>query len=295
LSSAANPIRRVVTLLQKMQETVTADGKKEEELFEKFICYCKTGSGDLKQSISDAEAKIAQDSSSLEAAEAENAQLKKDLAEHKADRADAKDALAKATALRKKEAGVFAKDSSDTKTNIAALGNAIAAIEKGAGGSFLQASASATLRRLTVNMDMSSADRDMLTSFLTSGQGYAPQSGEITGILKQMKDTMEKELADMIATEEAAIKNFAALSAAKEKEIAMNTKAIETKTERSGRVSVEIVDLKESVDDTSKALAADQTFLANLASSCDTKKKEWEVPRRLAQRSCSPCLRRSSY
>merc|ERR1711957_1065942 len=89
-----------------------------------------------------------------------------------------------------------------------ALGKAIAAIENGAGGSFLQASASATLRRLTINMDMTSADRDMLTSFLTSGQGYAPQSGEITGILKQMKDTMEKELADMIATEEAAIKNF---------------------------------------------------------------------------------------
>merc|ERR1712085_48578 len=150
------------------------------------------------------------------------------------------------------------------------------AIEKGAGGSFLQASASATLHRLTVNMDMSSADRDMLTSFLTSGQGYAPQSGEITGILKQMKDTMENELADMIATEEAAINNFAALSTAKEKEIAMNTKAIETKTERSGRVSVEIVDLKESVDDTSKSLAEDKNFLANLATSCKTKEAEWE-------------------
>merc|ERR1712194_519158 len=130
----------------------------------------------------------------------------------------AKDALAKATALRKKEAGIFAKDSSDAKTNIAAMGKAITALEKGAGGSFLQSSASATLKRLTINMDMSSADRDMLTSFLTSGQGYAPQSGEITGILKQMKDTMEKELADMIATEEAAINNFAALSAAKEEE-----------------------------------------------------------------------------
>jgi len=264
-------------LLQKMQEQVTAEGKKEEALFEKFMCYCKTGSGDLKQSVSDAEAKIAEDSSSLEAAEAQHAQLKIDLAEHKTDRADAKDALAKAIALRKKEAGIFAKDSSDAKTNIAALGKAIAAIEKGAGGSFLQASASATLRRLTINMDMSSADRDMLTSFLTSGQGYSPQSGEITGILKQMKDTMEKELADMIATEEAAVKNFAALSAAKEKEIAMNTKAIETKTERSGLVSVEIVDLKESVDDTSKSLAADKTFLANLAESCDTKQKEWEI------------------
>jgi len=206
-----------------------------------------------------------------------SAQLKKDLAEHKGDRADAKDALAKATALREKEATIFAKDSSDAKTNIAAMGKAIAAIEKGAGGSFLQASSSAVLRRLTVEMDLSASDREMLTSFLTSDQGYAPQSGEIVGILKQMKETMEKELADMTATEKAAIADFGALSAAKEKEIAMNTKAIEAKTERKGRVDVEVVDLKETVDDTSKAVAEDKKFLADLKSNCDTKQKEWEV------------------
>jgi len=273
----ANPIRRVVTLLQHMQEKVTAEGKKEEELFEKFMCYCKSGSGDLKKSISDAETKITEDSATLEEKSALSAQLKEDLAEHKGDRKDAKDALAKATALRGKEAGIFAKDSSDAKTNIAALGKAIAAIEKGAGGSFLQASSSAVLRRLTVEMDLSSSDRDMLTSFLTSDHRYAPQSGEITGILKQMKETMEKELADMTATEEAAIKDFEELSAAKEKEIAMNTKAIEAKTERKGRTDVEVVDLKEAIDDTSKSLADDKKFLADLATSCDTKQKEWEV------------------
>jgi len=273
----ANPIRRVVTLLQNMQDKVTAEGKKEEELFEKFMCYCKSGSGDLKKSISDGETKISEDSASLEEKSALSAQLKKDLAEHKGDRKDAKDALAKATALREKEASIFAKDSSDAKTNIAAMGKAIAAIEKGAGGSFLQATSSAVLRRLTVEMDLSSSDRDMLTSFLTSDGGYAPQSGEIVGILKQMKETMEKELADMTATEKAAIADFGALSAAKEKEIAMNTKAIEAKTERKGRVDVEVVDLKETVDDTSKAVAEDKKFLADLKSNCDTKQKEWEV------------------
>ena len=39
-----------------------------------------------------------------------------------------------------------------------------------------------------VTMDMSSMDREVLTNFLTHGQGadYAPASGEIVGILKQM-------------------------------------------------------------------------------------------------------------
>merc|ERR1719210_1257106 len=68
-----------------------------------------------------------------------------------------------------------------------------------------------------------------------------------------------------------------ALMAAKAKEIAMNTKAIETKTERSGQVSVDIVNLKEELDDTTKALRADRKFLANLGSSCAAKKAEWEA------------------
>jgi len=278
-TSYANPIRRVVTLLQKMQTQVTAEGKKEEELFEKFMCYCKNGAGDLEASISAAEAKIGADGTALEEAEAQSAQLTKDLAEHKANRADAKDASAKATALREKEAGIFAKDSSDLKTNIAALGKAIAALEKGAaGGSFLQTQTAARLRQLTIDMDMSEVDREALTAFLSErqGAGYAPQGGEITGILKQMKDTMEKDLADITAVEEQAIKDYDALMAAKAKEIATNTEAIETKSERLGEVNVEIVNLKEEIDDTVKALKADKKFLANLGTACDTKKAEWE-------------------
>merc|ERR1740129_2724124 len=53
-----NPIRKVVTLLQKMQTKIAAEGKKEEELYEKFVCYCQTGSSDLSASISAAESKV---------------------------------------------------------------------------------------------------------------------------------------------------------------------------------------------------------------------------------------------
>jgi hypothetical protein len=54
---AANPIRKVVTMLQSMQKKITAEGEKEEELFDKFMCYCKNGASALAKSIADAEAK----------------------------------------------------------------------------------------------------------------------------------------------------------------------------------------------------------------------------------------------
>merc|ERR1719262_208664 len=87
---------------------------------------------------------------------------------------------------------------------------------------------------------------------------------------------MEKDLAEITATEEQAIKNYEELVAAKEKEIAANSAAIESKLAREGQLAVDIVNMKEDLDDTGKALLADKKFLAEMGTSCDTKKKEWE-------------------
>jgi len=275
---AANPIRRVVTMLQNLQKKVEAEGKRDAELFEKYMCYCTNGAGDLEKSISAADTKIPQVDSAIKEAKAQKAQLEADLEQHKADRAAAKDSIAKATALRAKQASAYSKESSDYKTNIAAMGKAIVAIEKGATG-FLQTSAASVLRRLTIEMELSNVDRDVLSAFLSEGSsgGYAPQSGQIVGILKQMKETMEKDLADSTAAEESAKANYDALVAAKTKEINANTAAIEKKTQRHGEVSVEIVNMEEDLDDTAKALAADKQFLADMEKNCATKKEEYDV------------------
>jgi chromosome segregation ATPase len=277
IENRANPIRRVVTMLQSMEKKVKAEGERDEELFEKYMCYCKNGASDLQGSIDAADTKIPQVESAIKEAEATLAQLKADLVQHKSDRADAKKAIAEATAIRTKEAATYAKDSGDHKTNIAAMGKAITSLEKGATG-FLQTSAATLIRRLTIEMDLTNTDRDMISGFLTEGRsGYAPQSGEITGILKQMKETMEGDLEDLTKAENTAKANFEGLVAAKEKEIAANTKAIEEKTVRDGEVAVEIVNMKEDLDDTSKALLEDKKFLADLSTNCATKKSEYDV------------------
>merc|ERR1719197_1333014 len=128
-------------------------------------------------------------------------------------------------------------------------------------------------------------DREMLTAFLTQGQGqtsdYAPASGQITGILKQMSDTMEANLATATSEENAAIKDFDALMAAKTKEINALTKEIESKTARIGELGVELVTLKEDLDDTTKSLAEDEAFLKDLEKNCKTKEDEWAVRQKL--------------
>merc|ERR1719238_2488077 len=114
-------------------------------------------------------------------------------------------------------------------------------------GGFLQTSSATVLRRLVVNVNLGSADRDILTSFLTEGAsaGYAPQSGEIVGILKQMKDTMEAAMKEAKEAEEEAIRVYEELMAAKTKEVEALTKQIEEKLVRLGELGVELVDMKE--------------------------------------------------
>merc|ERR1719160_722536 len=85
-SVAANPIRKVVTMLQMMMKKVEAEGEKETELFEKYMCYCKTSGGALEKSIADAGTKIPELQSDIKEAAAKKAQLEDDVKQHKADR-----------------------------------------------------------------------------------------------------------------------------------------------------------------------------------------------------------------
>merc|ERR1719269_561100 len=268
-----------------MQKKVVAEGEKEEELFEKFMCYCKNGKGALESSIEQAKQTNDQLKSSISEADASLKQMKADLKTAQTDRTAAKTAVAKATALREKEAAAYATESGELKTNIAATKKATAAIEKGMGGAFLQTSAASVVKQLSITMDISSMDREMITSFLTQGQasasGYAPASGQIVGILKQMTDTMEKDLADATAEEQAAIKDFKGLMAAKTKEINALTKEIETKTAQIGELGVSLVTQKEDLDDTSKALAEDTQFLKDLEKDCETKDEEWAARQKI--------------
>jgi len=275
----ANPIRKVVTMLQKMEAKVKAEGEKEEELYKKFMCYCKNGDADLGQSIALADAKIPELESTIRENIAKKASLEEELKEHQTARADAKDAMAKATAIREKAAKEFAKESGELKQNIDALTGAITAIDKGMAGGFLQTKTKivATLKKLALNgPTMSDADRQDLLSFLSGGnaEGYAPQSGAISGILKQLKDDMDKELTDITQEENTDKASYEELMAAKTKEVGALSASIESKMQRVGELGVEIAGQKHDLEDTKESLGEDQKFLANLKEDCETKSKE---------------------
>merc|ERR1719158_110607 len=97
----------------------------------------------------------------------------------------------------------------------------------------------------------------------------------IVGILKAMEDTMSGTLKDVVAKEEASIKSYDELIAAKTDEVAALTSAIEEKPVRIGELGLEIVQMKADLGDTQGSLADDKKFAADLKKNCATKEAEW--------------------
>ena len=278
----ANPIRRVVTLMQDMQKEIESEGEKEKELYEKFMCYCKGNTDNLSKAAEEASAAIESLSAAVKSEKAEKAQVTEELAQHKKDRADAKQDLEKATEIRNKENKAFVEESGDSKANLDAMNGAIKTLEKGMGASmFIQTPTATKLKALVQTLGMSSSvdasDRETVMAFLEQSGDYVPQSGQIVGILKNMKDDLDKSLNGAISDEEAAAASFAELKAAKRKEIEAATSAIESKTERAGQLAVSIVQNQNAADDATKELGDSQKFLANLAVACKEKTADWEA------------------
>jgi len=273
----ANPIRKVVNMLESMQKKVEEEGAKEKEAFDKFMCYCKTSGSDLKASIAAAGTKIPSLGSDIKESEASLAQTKVELKEAQSDRSEAKAAIAEATGIREKEATAFSAEKATYDANINAVTRAVGALERGMVGAFVQTpDAHALLKLVQEKKDMMEEDRQDLVAFLSGSQSYTPSGGEVTGILKSMGDDMKAALKDATATEEGAIKSFEELKSAKTKEVEALTAAIESKTQRIGELSISIVQMKNDLSDTEESLIADKDFLVEMESSCKTKTSEWE-------------------
>merc|ERR1719359_1801222 len=81
----------------------------------------------------------------------------------------------------------------------------------------------------------------------------------------------------MLEEEAAAKAGYDEPMAAKEKEIASATKAIEEKLQRQGDNGVRIAEMKNDLAETQEALEEDKKFLANLEKNCEQKKRAEEI------------------
>merc|ERR1740130_1180441 len=110
------------------------------------------------------------------------------------------------------------------------------------------------------------------TSFLAipGMQSYAPQSGQIFGILGQMKEDFQVNLSEAQKSEAKAKSEYDSLKAAKEDEIETGRKLIVSTDASIAETQEQFAQEAKQLEDTQKQLAMDVEFLKNLKEKCAT-------------------------
>jgi len=282
------PVMKVVRLLEDTKAELEKELEDDKAVYELMTCWCGSGKKDKEAAIASAKAKIAELESSMGADAARLSELKAKRKETLDEvNADHK-ALMDATGMRMKENKEFQASETDYLEAIDAAKNAIIVLGKHNPSLAQLKVAARTLldARVSQIVDntraISKANVGVLRSFLHNAessssflaipgmQSYAPQSGQIFGILNQMKEDFEVNLSEAQKGEAKAKAEYEQLKAAKEDEIATGKKLIVDIDGNIAEIQEKYAQEAKQLEDTQDQLALDEEFLKNLTEKCAT-------------------------
>jgi chromosome segregation ATPase len=276
-STGSNPLQKVVTLLTDMQKEVEKEKNADAALSAEFQCWCTKTIKEKKSAIAEAEDSIKMTTELIESLTAKKAELQTQIKKLTKDLKDQEEDLAATEANREKEGEAFRKFELDTTKAIRQLTGAITILSKHQG--FLQKDDISQVRKIlqSTGEDFPELVPDSSVQSAVSllqAMPYASQSGEIFGILTQMKEQMQADLKDRTAKEAGSLAAFEKLRKSKRESIVSTRTSLSKAKENLGLTSQELERAKKSIKETSDQLAADKKFLADVETRSAADKKE---------------------
>lgn len=285
------PVMKVVRLLKDMETELIKDLEDDKKVHEMLDCWCKTNREEKTAAIELGEAKQAQLEAFLGEAAAKMAEIKakRDAAQDEVDKDWA--ALNEAKALRMKDNKAFHDEEMYLQETIDAAQQAVIVLSKHHPELAQVKAVAHKLRAVNVLSfkKLSKAQVEALRAFLdephSTGssflgipgmKSYAPQSGQIFGILKQMIADFKDDLSGAEAREADALKEFEELKAAKEKEIKTGKELVIQLDDEFAEFGEKKAQAFKDLEDTKAQLELDRTFLKNLEEKCAQSDEEFE-------------------
>jgi len=247
--ATANPLNKVLELMDDLAAKVTKEGEAEEKAYKEYVEWCDDAATNTKFEIKTAtsskeklEAAIAQATGDVEVCVGKIESLASGIA---TDDAQLKDA----TGIRDKEAADFAEGEKELMETIDTIGRAIAIIEREMAknpASFAQVDASnmrnlvSALSTIVDAASFSGADNKRINAFLQAQQSsedeefgapsaaaYKSKSSGIVDVLEDLKEKGEEQLASLRKAETEASHNFNMVKQSLEDSIAADTKEMD--------------------------------------------------------------------
>jgi hypothetical protein len=285
-------ITKVIKMLQGMLVKSKEDGEKDQIVFGKYKCYCDSNVESKTKAIERSDNEIKQLTAQIMELESSNGKLSTENAELEMAMADNERARTTAATLRDKENDSFLADELDMKSAIDSLDQAVdtlSAIGADQTAKASLASLKGSVNKVRLNEDAKAAlkaaslllsvkQRKTLDTFLQApftGE-YQSQSGEIVGILKNMKDTFKSNLATARATEANAVESHTKLTQVSEDEFAKMSATFEAKEKKLSDNDASLSSKKESKTAAIESKDDDEEFLGKLNVMCAKKSAQFE-------------------
>jgi len=308
LRAQLSPISRVVELLKGLADTAEKEGKKEEDLYETYVCWAKTvidtktaTNGEAQARVDELNAYIADLDSGRVELTTERVDLEKEIK-------DLNQELEALEAQRKQEKEDFDAAKEEMELTIQALGEAIDVMESatGGGGKLLQVKtgfgegfsdrvkAANMLQKATelgekflskgdslfltrvLGGEVPKADWKKLNRKADFKMAYKHRSGHIQDVLKKMKSTFESNLVDAEAKEEKAIEDYTELKDAKTEQLTTAEDALNKQDGENGAKAMSKEDSETERDALVTQINNDKGFIDATANDLATKKAEWK-------------------
>merc|ERR1719160_1955524 len=254
-----------------MSAQLQKEAEDDAEAYESMACWCETGDKQKAKEIADGQQKSSELAASIEELTSKGLQLRSDIETLEASVAAQTAALTQATAIRDKEKAEFVQEEKDMTVSIMSLKNAVITLSKT--HSEIQTNSVLNLIRSHAESHKQLVPRRIFN--LIQVQQKTPASGEIFGVLKQMKEQFETSLKTSTEEEASAEKEYASLKEAKTKEIAAANMQIGEKQGELGDTDEENARSQQEKKDTEVALEADIAFLADLKDKCAVADSEY--------------------
>lgn len=305
LMEGEKPVTKVVSLLETMTQKLEEDQKADEELKEKFECWCKQNNDDKSAAVAAAQEKLTSLNALVEELGPKIDQLGTQIRSSNVELNQNKATVEKADAIRKQQEEAFKEDEAALLASIDQASQAITALNSSASAEMQQAYASTGsalmqmsprelqsmgngLRQVMENRGalsysrLSRADRLALDDFmrdpskLQKGRAFLQRedptstSSSIVGILKTMLDDFNEDLQKEITEEKENDKSYKALIAAKTAEKKVLEEQIVAKTQEKSDAETTLESSKQDIKATTKSIAADVKFQAAVENRCTT-------------------------
>mmetsp|Transcript_89659 Transcript_89659/g.141549 ORF Transcript_89659/g.141549 Transcript_89659/m.141549 type:complete len:735 (+) Transcript_89659:54-2258(+) len=315
-----SPVTRVVELLQALAKQAEQDGKKEEDLYENFVCWGQSVVNQKAASNAAAESRINELETYIADLEAGRIELTSERADLEKEIAELMSDMESATALRKKEHSDFLEAEDEMTKAITALDDAIDTLEEATkdhkegvllavrarlqgasqnggmaalaqrqaslkhavelGERFL-AKADATFLKRVLLGDVPKVDWKKLNRKATFKMSYKARSFKIQDVLKKMHQTFTINLNEAKSKEADAKAEYDKLMGAKQEQLDAARESLTKMEVENGAKGMSKQDAQDEVDGLKTQVKDDTEFIAETEKSLADKKESWKVRQEL--------------